>query len=145
MTKHTFCSLLIAVFLVGCTNDTLDASYDSTSDAVAAQAVSKGWIPPWLPPEASNLMEVHNLDSSSSALSFKIPDGQVWELPSHCRPVGFSDTSPSKFSRSWWPSTEELGSSFDFFQCQADASPDFTFVAIHKMGGRGLHWRAYAR
>ena len=145
MAKYPFCFVLVTALLIGCTNDTLDSSYDSMGDAIASQAVAKGWIPRWLPPEASDLKEVHNLDSNSSALAFEIPDAQVWTLPDHCHPVKFSDTAPSKFSRSWWPSPEEISSSFDFYQCKADASPDFTFAAIHKSGRRGLHWRTYAR
>ena len=144
MIKYTFCCVLIAALLIGCTNDTLDASYDSMTDAIASGAVAKGWIPQWLPPEASDLKEVHNLDSNSSALAFEIPRGQVWALPDHCRSVKLSDTAPSKFSRQWWPSPKEISSSFYLYQCKADASPDFTFAAVHKSGRLGLHWRTYA-
>jgi hypothetical protein len=146
MPKFTAFSTALALLLSGCLlSDTLDASYASMAEAVSKEAVAKGWIPEWLPEDAANIREVHNLDTNTSALAFDIPPHTEWHLPEHCRPVSFNDTSPSVFNRSWWPSDDSLASSYSFFQCKADASPDFAFVGISKTGTRGLHWRTYAR
>ncbi len=146
MPKFTALSTAVVLLLSGCLlSDTLDASYDSMAEAISKEAIAKGWIPEWLPEGAINIREVHNLDTNTSALAFDIPPRARWTLPEHCRPVGFTDTVPSVFNRSWWPSNDSLAASYNFFQCKADASPDFAFVAISKAGDRGLHWRTYAR
>ncbi|MDH5828919.1 hypothetical protein QFW80_00070 [Luteimonas sp. M1R5S18] len=141
MSKFIALKVAFCLLLVGCLNDTLDASYDSLADV----DMTKGWVPAWLPETAVNLREVHNLDSNASALAFDIPPGGAWQLPEHCRSVTFADTAPSHFDRSWWPSESSLSSSYSLYQCKADASPDFAFVGISKTGRRGVHWRAYAR
>ena len=146
MPKFTVFPTALALLLSGCLpSDTLDASYDSMAEAISQDAVAKGWIPEWLPEGATNIREVHNLDTNTSALAFDIPPQTGWRLPEHCRPIESKDTVPSVFNRSWWPSDDSLASSYNFFQCKADASPDFAFVGISKAGDRGLHWRTYAR
>jgi hypothetical protein len=145
MPKYIALSTALVITVGGCLSDTLDASYNSLSDAVAADAVDKGWIPEWLPRGATNLREVHNLDTSVSALAFDIPRGEIWRLPEHCARADFAEIVPSQFGRSWWPSESSLASSYKFFQCKADGPPDFEFVAISTAGTRGLHWRTYAR
>lgn len=141
MSKFIALPLVLVLMLTGCLSDTLDASYDSVADVNFA----KGWVPKWLPQGAVNLREVHNLDTNVSALAFDIPPGEIWHLPEHCRSVAFVDTAPSQFDRPWWPSGSSLSTSYSFYQCKADASPDFAFVGISKTGRRGLHWRTYAR
>jgi hypothetical protein len=130
---------VLVLLLCSCLSDTLDASYDTMADAVSAQAVDKGWIPDWLPSSATNLREVHNLDTNTSALTFDIPAGEVWKLPIDCKPIAFSDTKPPVFDRSWLPSDEIMAASYTLFRCRED----FAFVGISKKGDQGLHWRNY--
>ncbi len=140
MIKRITLKVALCLLLVGCLNNTLDASYDSLADVDMA----KGWVPDWLPEGAANLREVHDINTNASALAFDIPTDEIWQLPKHCRPVTPAETVPSHFDRSWWPSESSLASSYVLYRCNADASPDFTFVGVAKTGRRGVHWRAYA-
>lgn len=106
--------------------------------------IEKGWIPSWIPQDATDLREVHNLDSNVSELSFAMPSRSQVHLPSDCRPVAYADTVPARISRDWWPSEDTLERSYVFFQCQADHT-GYRFVAIRKSSGHVLHWRTYSR
>ena len=135
-----FALYVIACFaLLGCT--TRDASYDSLAEV----NFQKGWIPKHIPMGASNLKEVHNLDTGISALAFDIPQSTTWPLPDDCRPVSAQGAVPNQFSRSWWPSESELASSYSIYQCMPDGPPDLTYMAISRSRLHGLHWRTYAR
>src|SRR5688572_22114675 len=72
-------SVAMALAVCSCTDDVLDASYPSQADAVAAGAVKRGWIPSWIPSGATQLREVHNVDTNQSALLFNLPPGFAWD------------------------------------------------------------------
>ena len=131
--------LLLAATATGCLDTTLDASYPTMAAAVADDAVSRGWVPDWVPTNAIDLREVHDLDSNESALSFNLPAGTKPTLPARCRPVQASDALQSRFNRSWWPATNELERSYALYSCSTE------FVGVRKSGGRVLHWRTSAR
>jgi hypothetical protein len=132
-------SLLLASAATGCLDTTLDVSYPTMAAAVSDGAVTRGWIPAWLPANATDLHEVHDLDSNESALSFGVPASTRLALPSTCQPVQLSDTLPVRFSRSWWPTAAELERSYTFYSCSAE------FVGLHKSGRRALHWHTNTR
>jgi hypothetical protein len=134
-------AVMLALGLVGC--DTFDSDYATHADAVAAEQVAKGWIPAWVPPDATNIREVHNLDSNTSALSFELPPGARSPIPADCSPVEFGTTSPLHFERSWWPTPEVLEAEFSFFHCRPFANPH-VFAAVRRDGRQVLHWRSYA-
>ncbi|TQM16867.1 hypothetical protein FB548_0235 [Pseudoxanthomonas sp. 3HH-4] len=137
--------LLTTISVTGCLDTTLDAKYPTTAAAIADGAITRGWVPEWIPVTATNLREVHNLDTNVSALTFDLPNGSRLQLPGDCKPITFPGLVPSHFNRSWWPTPEELRASYVFSRCKSDASTHLEFVGIHKTGQRGLHWRAYAR
>ena len=124
--------------------DTTDASYTSTAEAIRSGVLGKGWIPEWLPKDATDIREVHNIDSNVSELSMAVPGPKSIRLPADCVPVLYSDTVQAYIRRRWWPSETELQQSYVFFRCSADHT-DYRFVAISKAGTRVLHWRTYAR
>jgi hypothetical protein len=137
--------LVSCIALGGCVWENVDATYDSMANAISEGAVTKGWIPPWLPQGATNLQEVHNLDTNVSSLAFDIRDGTGWKLPAQCEPIRYGDTVPPSLKRSWWPTDAELSEFYEFFECEADASPDHVFVGTKRDGHGGLHWRVYRR
>jgi hypothetical protein len=51
----------------------MDSSFDTLREALDSDMVNKGWIPGWVPHEATDLREVHDLDSNTSALAFTKP------------------------------------------------------------------------
>ena len=107
--------------------------------AVSDGAVARGWIPAWVPTTATNLHEVHDLDSNESALSFGIPAKTQLALPSNCQPVQYGDTLPVRFSRSGCPGAADLERSYKFYSCPAE------FVGLHTSGRNILRWHTLAR
>lgn len=135
----------LCLILASCDLDlVMDSSYATKQEAVDAEMIAKGWIPAWVPEEATDLREVHDLDSNVSALAFSKPRSKQLLLPPGCRPVDHSATQPALFNRSWWPSETALKRSYTFFRCEPEFGKSI-FVATSSTGNRVLFWRTYAR
>lgn len=134
----TFCSALSACGLV------MDSSFDTMQEAIDSDRVNKGWIPGWVPHEATDLREVHDLDSNTSALAFTKPPAIPLQLPADCQATTFNDSDPVAFNRYWWPGNARLNKSYRVFRC-APESGKSVFVAINRAEDRVLFWRTYAR
>ncbi|HEL4111744.1 TPA: hypothetical protein UM343_001888 [Stenotrophomonas maltophilia] len=134
----TFCSALSACGLV------MDSSFDTLCEALDADMVNKGWIPDWVPHEATDLREVHDLDSNTSALAFTKPPAIPLQLPADCQVTTFNNSDPVAFNRHWWPGNATLTASYRVFRC-APAFGKSVFVAINRTEDRVLFWRTYAR
>ena len=138
-------SLVALVLLLGCTDETLDASYPAASDALADGAVKRGWIPAWIPSTATDIHEVHNLDSNQSALSFTLPQA-AWRPPASCRRADGGELPGPAFDRPWLPSSEDVAVDYDLYNCPSDVSSHMLeAVAVQRGGNRVLHWRVFAR
>ena len=129
-----------------CTNDVLDATYATRAEAVSAGAIKRGWIPSWIPPEASSLNEVHNVDTNESVLAFRLPANFTWSPPaSSCRPVNAGQFYEPSFSREWIPETLD---DYDFYSCPQDITtggvPVLVALAVRNDGQYVLHWRNIA-
>lgn len=134
----------LCLILTSCDLDlVMDSSFATKQEAVDAEMIAKGWIPAWVPEEATDLREVHDLDSNVSALAFTTPRIKQMLLPSGCRPVDHSATRPAPFNRSWWPSESALKRSYTFFSCEPEFDKS-VFVATSSTGNRVLYWRTYA-
>jgi len=141
--RHWF--IVISCFLApGCFWDTIDDSYATAQEVVDSGSLDRGWIPRWLPEDASQIQETHNLDLNMSELSFLIPERDSLELPAGCAPASYENVVPAYIKRRWWPSEQELHESYAFFRCPSDTAND-TFIGIRNDGQRVLHWRVYAR
>jgi hypothetical protein len=137
--SRAICAILLGSAMTGCLDTTLYASYPTMAVAVADGAVARGWIPEWVPANATDLDEVHDLDSNESALSFSVPAKIRLALPVACEPVQARDILPARFGRRWWPKEAELAQSYTFHSCPTG------FVALHESGRRVLHWRTIGR
>lgn len=134
----TFCSALGACGLV------MDSSFDTLCEALDADMVNKGWIPDWVPHEATDLREVHDLDSNTSALAFTKPPAIPLQLPADCQATTFNDSDPVAFNRHWLPGDATLSASYRVFRCAPESGKSL-FVAINRTEDRVLFWRTYAR
>ncbi|QDL30197.1 hypothetical protein [Stenotrophomonas maltophilia] len=134
----TVCTALSACGLV------MDSSFDTQQQAIDADMVNKGWIPGWVPHEATDLREVHDLDSNTSALAFTKPPAIPLQLPADCQATTFNNSDPVAFDRYWWPGNATLSASYRVFHC-APESGKSVFVAVSRNEDRVLFWRTYAR
>jgi hypothetical protein len=144
MSRRCRVFLLVApALLAACALETIDSSHDTLQDAISERQVEKGWIRGWVPPEAINIREVHNLDSNSSSLSFELPTKAALTIPGNCSRVAISVVVHEKFERSWWPSAEELSEQYAFHRCSVGAAR-LEFVGIRHDRKRVIHWRTHA-
>src|SRR5271163_1579050 len=100
------CAAIMAV-LLGCRGDRRESSYPSLADADKDGAITRGWIPDFLPGSSRSIHEIHEMSPSTEwcAFEFSTSDSQglrknltsVDALPQAVRHV------PSA-GASWWPS-----------------------------------------
>ena len=139
--------LLMIIGISGC--DLLERpemSYVNMTEAIEHGAIDRGWVPEWIPAQATNIREIHDIDTNESMMAFDLPNTVDWRLPNGCKLISYSELRQPRFSRNWWPSNSELKRSYIFHQCPGDDpwTKNFVWVARHKTGGKALHWRAHA-
>ncbi len=57
--------------------------------------LSSGWFPAWLPVEAKNIVEIHNIDTNERFLYFEVPHGNFLTMPP-CENLILNSTSLSE-------------------------------------------------
>jgi len=82
--------------------------YSSLAEARAAGAIERGWIPDFLPPNATHLREVHEIDSIERWLAFMAPLPELRAMASKLAPLSYEDARRTAVGRSWvvggdWP------------------------------------------
>lgn len=137
------------VAAVGCgSGEVKEAFYLSLQAARDDGAVSSGRVPSFLPPSATSLHEVHDLDSGRSLLFFTFSAGDLSTLVAPCQAVSESDVPPPPEGlgkTAWWPRdllTEQRGG-LRLFRC-ADPSapaPGPSWLGVDVARGLGYHWR----
>ncbi|GAA5010725.1 hypothetical protein FNZ56_01280 [Pseudoluteimonas lycopersici] len=141
-------ALVASAAAVACscsTSDVLDASYATRADAVAAGAIERGWIPAWVPVEATQLREVHDSDTNESALSFSLPSNLAWEPSASCRPADGGEFPEPAFRRTWLPDNYQR---YAFYSCPSGTTgsvPMIAAIAVTQDKKRVLYWRVLSR
>lgn len=146
MLRVSLSAIVLVATVTGCDFvEVTDTSYPDMSAAVSRGGVSSGWVPRWIPASATDLREVHNIDTNESALAFEVSSADPWPLPDNCIGIKSADAIPSHFKREWWPDATELKKHFSLYRCHSDVALNSVFVGVHSSGQRGLHWRVGAR
>jgi hypothetical protein len=57
-------SLSLLVLCVACDSLERESAYATHADAVADDAILRGWIPPFVPESAREIREIHDLDTN---------------------------------------------------------------------------------
>lgn len=74
------------LLLTGC-DETIRMSYPTTAAARAHGAVQRGWLPEELPDSATNISEVHDLDTNTGGGSFQFGATDVDTFRAQLRPA----------------------------------------------------------
>ncbi len=82
--------IVAALLTVGCGEEP-EVHYANWEQASGGGAISRGWLPEWLPRSAHNIRERHNIDTNQGAFSFSA--GGRWTAPIDCVPA-FDPPSP---------------------------------------------------
>ena len=79
ITKVILCAI-IPLAIISCSQELiLEEFYADWDAAEQSGSIRRGWIPNWLPKEAINIREKHDLDSSAVAISFDHAD-QIFQF-----------------------------------------------------------------
>lgn len=113
--------LILTGTMSGCM-EISSAEYENTNDAVAKNAIGKSkWLPTWLPKDAVDIQEAHDVDTNESWLVFHPTSGRL-ELPKSCSPIVKPEMTDErtmrrfpKFSREAWSRASDFTG--DFYLC----------------------------
>lgn len=89
MTRTVRCGWLLVVatgLAAGC-GERQEARYATYRDAVAHGAVHRGWMPAYVPHEATEIDEVHDLDTNAQLLRFRAPPDALTAMAEGLTPV----------------------------------------------------------
>ncbi|QDL28371.1 hypothetical protein EGM71_11665 [Stenotrophomonas maltophilia] len=110
--------VMLSIALSGCM-EVSSTEYADRNQAVSRQAIGESkWLPSWLPEDAVNIRETHDMDTNESWLVFR-PTGGVLALPEDCRLVSRPEMSDARvmrrfpqFARSAWSRASSYGGQF---------------------------------
>jgi hypothetical protein len=71
-----FVAITLVLSLGGC-SDVMEEHFATWADAERAGAVERGWIPAFVPKSATNIREVHNIDTNAQTLEFNFRGSDV--------------------------------------------------------------------
>lgn len=134
---------LLVLSAVACRED-FETSYRTYHDAVADGAIARGWLPAWLPPTATDIVEWHNLDTNATFASFNYGSAATLTFLSKCEPTSRRPLRSQPRSASWPRDWSDL----QFYSCVektrfADGRVEVreTWVAIDRKRTRAYFWR----
>jgi hypothetical protein len=96
----------IASVLLGCRGDRRESFYPSLADADKEGAITRGWIPDFLPGSSRSIHEIHEMSPSTEWCAFEFSTSDPQSLQKNLRSV---DALPQAVQHvpsanvSWWP------------------------------------------
>jgi hypothetical protein len=126
--------LLLILGLGACrTDEQMESHYSNMQEAAADGAIERGWIPAWLPGSATDIREVHDVDTNEVWIRFQYEPGQ-FSPPSTCSPAAIEQIrvsrGPSLWRGRWWPRGRDT-----IFDGSPSVSAYRCDVSIHYAGG----------
>lgn len=118
--------LVPALFVPGCM-EVVSVEYSDRDAAMNRNAIGEAkWLPTWLPADAVNIRETHDIDTNASWLVFRLRSGAL-VLPENCRRTARPEM-PSKrvmrrfpvFARDAW--SRASASNGTFYLCNEGAT-----------------------
>lgn len=107
--------VLQGVFLCACVgpfSEDFESHYPDVPTARQAGAFERGWLPEFVPPEATDISEKHNIDTNVTWACFSTPAGpggvrSLLQEHGATRVGGPVGKGPGSFfgTKDWWPSS----------------------------------------
>jgi hypothetical protein len=95
-------------------------------------------VPSWLPADAMQIREAHNIDANAVMVRFSYPREREMKVPQFCARIAGSTAPPAPFERAWWPASvpEHQGTAerYAYHKCGA------LYVALLQSDGEGFAW-----
>jgi hypothetical protein len=127
---------------VGCeANDYIESRYDDFSEAQAAGAVTRGWIPSFLPSSSTGIREIHNVDTNEVWIAFTASRNALEGIEECDQSARAEGMLPRNVGVSWWPqalsegAAETTVSQYSFYRCGAAA-----FIAVDRAEPKFFYW-----
>lgn len=138
---------MIVLTFPGCERlETVETYYQDFRTAHKANAVGAGrWIPSFLPESATDIHELHNLDTNEIWLVFRMNSADRGSISRFCEPA--TETRiifPRKSPADWWPdlfvqnaaSAINTQTSYTYYQCQDNGT-----LAVDSIANQVFYWR----
>ena len=77
---------IFSLSLVACSEQPY-ITYETAQEARLEGAIQRGWLPSWLPDDAYEIHENHNLDTNIRAFSFRLPNSSEFFWPEQCKSI----------------------------------------------------------
>ena len=77
---------LISIISSACDDLRIYSQYGDLNAAREDGAFERGWFPHWMPENAVDIHEFHDLDTNQQAISFRLKNHHTFEWPQHCSP-----------------------------------------------------------
>ena len=112
MKIRRFAALMISLsLLVLACDENIESVYESYNDLVADRALERGWIPARLPSTATDIAELHNLDTNRVWGRFRNKSNSVEWLLGCEDAAGKRDTRTIPRRVEWWDEQSVLDAS----------------------------------
>lgn len=137
-------SALASFACFGCGGgDFVESRYEDHAAAAAAGAMTRGWLPSFLPASATTIREAHNLDTNEVWATFMIAPGAMDDNNACQRSDRSGVLLPRRAGIGWWPdalserSAEEPPAvGYTYFRCGTTA-----FIAVDGSSGAVYYWQ----
>lgn len=114
--------------------------FASYSEVVSSDLLAKGWLPTYLPLDAYDIVEQHDLDTGESVVEFSY-ETELWLDKVALRMHDVGPQIKSKLKREvdkiGWNFRDENGTKF----FQSKESGELEFLAVNPKQRRALYWR----
>lgn len=119
--RNLFLLTTLVVALSGC-GEVTSTEYADRNDADVREAIGESkWLPTWLPEDAVNIRETHDIDTNESWLVFRPNSGHL-NLPMNCKQIVIPENSDKHMMQRFPPFAQDAwsrasGRVGDFFLC----------------------------
>jgi hypothetical protein len=148
--------LLTGIFSA-CSSERPESYYSSLADADKDGAITRGWIPDFLPQSSRGIHELHRIEGGKTWCAFEFSPGDRERFQKHLKSVDVLTPSVKPVLKpgvSWWPAelvgdidVEKIhGAGLDLYIVMAPDTPSSTEVllfAVDWYRGRGFFYRAH--
>ena len=156
MPRRRICgAMILLIASVACGRDPRERPseyYPTHANAVAADAVLRGFVPGWVPPSATDIHAQADLDSGDQCLAFSLPADAIDALRQTLTELSVSETEnlypDCPFEPSWWfqegliqhhPANDNAFNA-DLYAAPPHSPSRRLVVAIERGGSRVFAW-----
>lgn len=99
---------VVAAYAVLVHTENVVSTYPTYSDAIRDGAHDRGWLPPFVPPSAFAIREVHDLDTNRQWIRFSVPADDMAALRGVGAPITLAEARtrhrrPKRWRGTWPP------------------------------------------